>query len=131
MVFGFPLTGVLTDQGNLTVGNITALSGMKGDPNLFQISAPVQPGNSGGPVLDSKGQLIGIVVGKLNALAVAGVTDDIPQNVNFAIKSSVLENLLQSRSMDYLRGNSGLPDLPITDLVERAKTATVLIECLG
>jgi S1-C subfamily serine protease len=104
---------------------------MKGDPSLFQISAPVQPGNSGGPVLDSKGLLIGIVVGKLNALAVAGVTDDIPQNVNFAIKSSVLENLLQSRSIAYSHGNASVPDLPITTLAEQAKGATVLVECVG
>lgn len=131
IVFGFPLTGVLSDQGNLTVGNLTALSGMRGDPSTLQISAPVQPGNSGGPVLDSKGQLIGIVVSKLDALAVAGVIDDIPQNVNFAIRATVLENLLQSRSLKYERGDDNAPELPVTDLAERAKNAAVMIECVG
>lgn len=131
IVFGFPLTGVLSDQGNLTVGNLTALSGMRGDPSALQISAPVQPGNSGGPVLDSKGQLIGVVVSKLDALAVAGLTDDIPQNVNFAIRATVLENLLQSRSLSYERGPETAPDLPVTDLAERAKNAAVMIECVG
>lgn len=131
IVFGFPLTGVLSNQGNLTVGNLTALSGMRGDPGTLQISAPVQPGNSGGPVLDSKGQLIGIVVSKLNALAVAGVTDDIPQNVNFAIRATVLENLLQSRSIEYQHGETNASELPITDLAEQAKKVTVMIECVG
>ncbi|MEO4000296.1 trypsin-like peptidase domain-containing protein [Mesorhizobium sp. CAU 1732] len=131
VVFGFPLTGVLSSQGNLTVGNLTALSGMRGDPSTLQISAPVQPGNSGGPVLDSRGQLIGVVVSKLDTLAVAGVIDDIPQNVNFAIRSSVLENLLQSRSVDYERAGSNLPELPVTKLAEIAKTATVTIQCLA
>lgn len=131
VVFGFPLTGVLTDQGNLTVGNLTALSGLRGDPSTLQISAPVQPGNSGGPVLDSKGQLIGIVVSKLNAIAVAGVTDDIPQNVNFAIRATVLENLLQSRSITYVRGEAEESEMTVTDLAEKAKNATVMVECVG
>jgi uncharacterized protein len=131
IVFGFPLTGVLSDDGNLTVGNLTALAGIRGDPSVFQISAPVQPGNSGGPVLDSRGQLVGIVVGKLNAIAVADVTDDIPQNVNFAIKSTVLENLLQSLSIEYKRDEPNSPELSVPDLAERAKNATVMVECVG
>lgn len=129
VVFGFPLNGVLSDQGNLTVGNITALSGLRSDPNVFQISAPVQPGNSGGPVLDSRGRLIGVVVSKLDALVVAGLTDDIPQNVNFAIKSTVLENFLQSRSVQYQVGKQEDPELPITELAESAKRASLFVEC--
>jgi len=129
VVFGYPLIGVLSDQGNLTVGNLTALSGIRGDPSNFQISAPVQPGNSGGPVLDSGGRLIGVVVSKLDALAVAGLTEDIPQNVNFAIKSSVLENLLQSRSVNYRRGGLEASNLTVPQIAEQAKLASVRIEC--
>src|SRR5690606_3082503 len=85
VVFGFPLTGVLSDQRELIWGNITALAGMIGDPSLLQITAPRQQGNRSVPVLDSKAQLTEIVVGKLTALTVAGVTDDIRQIVNFAL----------------------------------------------
>lgn len=131
VVYGFPLAGVLSEQGNLTVGNLSALSGLRGDPSALQISAPVQPGNSGGPVLDSKGHLVGIVVSKLDALAVAGAIEDIPQNVNFAIRSSVLENLLQSRSLEYVRANPDAPELSVTALAERARLASVRIQCIG
>jgi serine protease Do len=131
VVFGFPLTGTLSDQGNLTVGNLAALSGLRDDPGMLQISAPVQPGNSGGPVLDSRGRLMGVVVAKLNAIAVANVTDDIPQNVNFAIKSSVLENFLQASAIEYETDGQATKELPITDLARLAQHVTVRIECHG
>jgi len=85
-VFGFPLPGVLSTSGNLTTGIVAATSGIGDDPHNLQISAPVQPGNSGGPLLDRYGNVIGVVVSKLNANEIAQVTGDIPQNVNFAIK---------------------------------------------
>ncbi|MER9586746.1 trypsin-like peptidase domain-containing protein [Mesorhizobium sp. M0276] len=131
VVFGFPLTGTLSDHGNLTVGNLAALSGLRDDPGMLQISAPVQPGNSGGPVLDSHGRLMGVVVAKLNAIAVANVTDDIPQNVNFAIKSSVLENFLQASDIEYETDGQATKELPITDLASLAQHVTVRIECHG
>jgi len=60
---------------------------------MWQISVPVQPGNSGGPLLDEDGNLIGVVVSKLG-LGAARVTGDIPQNVNFAVKSAYALPLL-------------------------------------
>ena len=71
VVFGFPLSGLLATTGNATTGIVTALAGVRDDPHLIQISAPVQPGNSGGPVLDTSGYLIGIVVSKLDSLRIA------------------------------------------------------------
>jgi S1-C subfamily serine protease len=70
VVYGYPLSSILASSGNITVGNISALSGIGDDSRYLQISAPVQPANSGGPVLDRQGNIVGIVVGKLNALAV-------------------------------------------------------------
>jgi S1-C subfamily serine protease len=88
IVFGFPLPGILSKSGNLTTGVVSATSGVGNNQRNIQISAPVQPGNSGGPLLDQSGYVIGVVVSKLNAVKVAGITGDLAQNVNFAIKSS-------------------------------------------
>ena len=67
--FGYPLSQVLATSGNFTTGNVTALAGLGDDSRFFQISAPVQPGNSGGPLLDENGNLVGIVSSKLNFLS--------------------------------------------------------------
>ncbi len=89
-VFGFPLSSVLASSGNFTLGNVTALAGLGDDTRFLQISAPVQPGNSGGPLLDENGNVIGVVTSKLNAVRTLARTGDIPQNVNFAIRASAL-----------------------------------------
>ena len=83
------LSGLLSSGPSLTTGNISALAGMRDNPGNFQISAAVQPGNCGGPLFDSRGNVVGVVVSKLNAARVAQMTGgDIPQNVNFAVKGT-------------------------------------------
>ena len=72
---------------------------MRDDSRFMQISAAVQPGNSGGPAVDEAGRLIGVVVAKLNALAIAMITGDIPQNVNFAIKVATLASFLEANGI--------------------------------
>lgn len=67
-VYGFPLSGVLATSGNFTLGNITANAGVKDDTRMIQISAPVQPGNSGGPVIDECGNISGVLISKLKKL---------------------------------------------------------------
>src|SRR6266478_224338 len=79
---GFPLTGLLSSDPIVTTGIISALSGLRNDRRRIQITAPVQPGNSGGPLLGENGSVVGVVVGKLDALKMVKVTGDIPQNVN-------------------------------------------------
>jgi serine protease Do len=127
-VYGFPLTGVLASSGNFTVGNITATAGLNDDTRMVQISAPVQPGNSGGPVMDQNGNILGVLVSKLNALRIAKVTDDIPQNVNFAIKSSIATNFLESNN---IYPNTQVSDRPLesTNLAELSRSFTVRVTC--
>ncbi len=124
---GYPLQGLLTGL-SATNGNVSRLSGMGGDTRMIQISAPVQPGNSGGPLLDASGSVIGVVVAKLDALKVASATGDIPQNVNFALNSNVLRSFLDANNIDYRDAPPG-PALPPADIADRAKAFTVLIEC--
>jgi S1-C subfamily serine protease len=129
LVFGYPLAGALSSSGNTTLGNITALTGLKDDSRFIQISASVQPGNSGGPVLDEAGRLVGVVEAKLDALKWLRITGDIPQNVNFAIRSSTLANFLEANRIAY-DAASGTTLLPNTELADRAERTSVELDCL-
>lgn len=120
IAYGFPLSGLLSSTGNATTGNISALGGLNDDSRHLQISAPVQPGNSGGPLVDMSGNVIGVVFSKLDALRVARLTEDIPQNINFAIKSSVVANFLDSRGISYSSGQLG-KELSPPEVVELTK----------
>jgi uncharacterized protein len=129
VVYGFPLTGVLASGGNVATGSVTALAGLADDSRFLQISAPVQPGNSGGPLLDRNGAVVGVVVAKLNALEIASVTGDIPQNVNFAIKASVAEAFLDAQRVVHAE-SVGAGALSTPDIAERAKSFTVQVICV-
>ncbi|HKR58927.1 MAG TPA: serine protease [Pyrinomonadaceae bacterium] len=128
-VFGFPMVGTLSTTGNVVSGNITSLTGLGDDVRFFQISAPIQPGNSGGPLLDEFGNVIGVVNSKLNEIAWAKETGEWPQNVNFAIKSSVLSSFLGAHSTVFQSGSTSVKqDLPTR--TELAQKFTVMIICV-
>jgi S1-C subfamily serine protease len=127
-VAGYPLRGLLSDGLSMTFGNISALAGIGNDSRLYQISAPVNPGNSGGPLLDSAGNIVGIVTSKLNALRTAKLTGDIPQGVNFAIKSSVIRLFLDLNNVDYETARSSSPKSS-TQISAEAQKYTMLVQC--
>jgi S1-C subfamily serine protease len=127
--FGYPLTEVLAKSGNFTLGNVSALVGIGEDSRYLQISAPVQPGNSGGPLLDQNGNLVGVVSAKLNALKLMLATKgDIAQNVNFAIRASIVASFLDANGVAYAIGSAAQPKQP-ADLADQAKAMSVFIEC--
>jgi S1-C subfamily serine protease len=127
--FGFPLAGLLATSGNFTLGNVIAVAGMGDDTRILQISAPVQPRNSGGPLLDYSGNVVGVVEGKLNAITIATVTNDMAQNVTFAIKANVVTNFLDANSVAFTSGSLASTALQPSEIAERAKSLAVMIEC--
>jgi S1-C subfamily serine protease len=130
VALGYPLVGLLATTANLTVGNVSALAGLGDDSRYLQISAPVQPGNSGGPLLDASGHLVGIVTAKLNAALIARFTGDIPQNVNFALKAEVVRTFLDSKGIAYHSAPSE-KQLSPADIGDIARPFTLRIECEG
>ncbi len=130
VTYGFPLTGILGSGPTLTTGEVSALTGLRDDPNTMIISAPVQSGNSGGPLLDRSGNVLGVIVAKLNALRVAERTGgDLPQNVNFAIHGRVAQEFLRANGVTP-RTAASAGFRPAAEVGELAHPSTVLIECM-
>lgn len=128
VVAGYPLRRILSSGLNVTTGTVSALSGLRDDTNTLQITAPMQPGNSGGPLLDASGHVIGIVVGRLNAIRFARATGDIPQNINFAIHGAFARAFLDARGVPYKTAPSD-KRLPTSRISDRAQQFTVVVEC--
>jgi S1-C subfamily serine protease len=112
----------------VTKGNISALTGIANDTSTMQISAPVQLGNSGGPLLDMSGNVVGVVSAKLNEIEVAKATGSLTQNINFAIKSQTLQVFLDTHEVEYQLKNSDAK-LETADIAEKAQDYTVHVTC--
>ena len=130
IVIGFPLRGLLSSSPTVTTGIVSSLAGLRDDRTRFQISAPVQPGNSGGPVLDKSGNVVGMVVSKLNVLRIARMTGDIPQNVNFAIPVSIIASVLDANSVKYQVGTSD-SGKSAAEIVSAAAPGVVALKCMA
>lgn len=119
-VLGYPLTGTMGNEIKLTTGVISSKTGFQGDVSLYQISAPIQPGNSGGPLFDQKGNLIGVVNAKHKGA----------ENVGYAIKTSYLKNLIESSiSTSVLPYSNTTEGMPLTDKVKCLKNFVFIITC--
>lgn len=125
-VAGFPLQSILSGF-NLTTGIVSSLTGIDGDSRVVQITAPVQPGNSGGPAIDSKGNLLGVIVSGLGA-GFAAKQGVLPQNVNFAISANTAKAFLDANQITYKMATSD-KDLNPRQIAEMAKAFTVPIKC--
>jgi len=128
VAFGFPLPGILSSHGNVSSGILSATSGPQDDVRLIQISAPVQSGNSGGPLFDSSGHVIGVVVAKLDAIQIARATGDVPQNVNFAVHWSEIRSFLEEEGIQYHKSLSQR-GLSTSDIASLAVKVSVQLEC--
>jgi len=113
----------------LTKGEISSLTGMQDDPREFQISVPVQPGNSGGPLVNQYGNVMGIVEEQLADINTFKSTGSLPQNVNYAIKSSALNVLLESlpEVSAKLKEPNPSKDRKFEDVEKEAESAVALV----
>lgn len=119
-VLGYPLTSTMGDEIKLTTGVISSKTGFQGDVSLYQISAPLQPGNSGAPLFDNKGNLIGIVNAK----------HEEAENVGYAIKTSYLKNLIESSiSTSVLPNINQIAGLSLPEKVKSLKNYVFMITC--
>jgi len=100
---GFPAIDLQGTQPKYTDGKISSLTGLRDDPKEYQISVAVQPGNSGGPLVDLAGNVRGVVVARLNDFAALREMGSLPQNVNYAVKGSLLRNFLAGSPQVNLR----------------------------
>jgi len=129
VAYGFPLAGLLSSDPKLTRGEVNGLRGLGDNPNQFQISAEVQPGNSGGPLVDMQGHVVGVVVSKLNAQAVARRTGDIAQNINFAVQGQAALAFTRRAGTEPTVAESAGPERGTADIGEVAHRATLFIRC--
>lgn len=127
-VFGYPLSGLLSPNLSLTRGVVSSVSGLRGDSSQYQISAPVQPGNSGGPIVDSSGNVIGVVVATLDALKLAQITGSIPQNINFGIRAEALRLFLEANLVKYGTSTATAPK-STADIARALASSIALVEC--
>ncbi|MDA8230602.1 MAG: serine protease [Magnetospirillum sp.] len=128
IAYGFPLPGGLAQDGVLTTGTISALAGLGDDSRFVQMSTPIQPGNSGGPLADSSAHVVGVVTAELDG-AHALKKGILPQNVNFAIKESVVKTFLGAHAIPFRQSPTAPPPLAASDVGAVLKSVVVAIAC--
>lgn len=128
-VVGYPLVSVLGARPTVGFGHVSSTVGVRGNPGQMQISVPIQRGNSGGPVLDQAGNVIGVVVSKLDALKVAQRMGDLPQNVNFAIRGEAVRTFLEAQGVNFTASDDA-GKLENTEIASRGAAVTVRVRCI-
>jgi len=129
MVAGFALPGLLASSLHITTGIVSTTAGPGDDLNLMGLSAPVQLGNSGGPVLDRYGNVVGVVMGKLDAISIAHATGALAADVSFAIQGEVARRFLTLARVPYDTNRGKREHHSNEDLAALAETFTVRVDC--
>ncbi len=128
-VVGYPLGTLLGSKPTVGFGHVSSTAGVRDDPAQMQISVPIQRGNSGGPVFDQAGNIIGVVAAKLDALKIAESMGDLPQNVNFAIRGEVMRAFLETHRVNFALSRDSAK-LETTDIASQGAAVTVRVRCV-
>jgi len=128
LVAGYPYGEVFSNTIKVTGGMVSAVRGMGDDTGQFQIDAAVQPGNSGGPIYDENGNIVGVVVSQLNKLKFAKERGSMPENVNFGIKASTVRQFLTSSGLPT-KWSSRSTSMSTKELAKIAQKQTLMVVC--
>ena len=122
-VYGYPLQSVLSPTIHLTKGSVSSLAGLQGNSAFFQMTAPIQPGNSGGPVINKNGLVVGVTTSTLSPTFAINRLGTIPQGVNFAVRTTMLTNLLEVYGISVGEHSNSKREAEVTE------NAVVLLTC--
>ena len=128
LVAGYPYGAIFSDDIKVNKGIVSGLRGMGDDTGQFQIDAAVQPGNSGGPIYDENGNIVGVVVSQLNKMKFAKATGSMPENVNFGIKASTVRQFLNASGLPT-KWSKRSKSMSTRELAKIAKSQTVMVVC--
>jgi hypothetical protein len=123
---GYPLVDIEGQEQKTTFGQVNALSGIRDDVRFVQIDVPIQPGNSGGPLIDSHGRVVGIVARTLDPVSLLQKSDILPQNANYAVKSDYVLPLMIRYDVEPAGAHVGVPDQE-SAMVKHVRDAVVMV----
>ena len=126
-VAGFPFGKSISGSIKVTKGVVSSLSGLGNNYSNLQIDASLQPGNSGGPIVNKKGNVVGVAVAKLDYKKVIEAFNTIPENTNFGVKSSTLNQFLNANKVSSSSPKGS--EMSIRDIGEKIEKATVYLDC--
>ena len=126
-VAGHPYGQEISTSVKVTKGIVSSLTGVANNFSNLQIDAALQPGNSGGPIMNDKGNVIGVAVSKLDPEIIEEEFGVVPENVNFGVKSNVVLNILQSENIDLPEPNTS--QISTTQLSEMITDGTYYLSC--
>jgi hypothetical protein len=124
---GYPHSDLLGQSPKLSEGYVSSTQGMHDDPRTLQMSVPIQAGNSGGPLLDKRGEVVGVVQSKLSAVTIFVWAVDLPQNVNYAVKSTCVQALIGNLPASSTGSQLPAKEAEMEDVVKRVQDSVVMI----
>lgn len=125
---GFPLINLQGKELKSTFGNVNAVSGIEGDVRFYQVDTAIQPGNSGGPLINKKGEVVGIISSKLNQFATLKQANTFVQNVNYAIKIQYATPMLTQFGLNLSLNQEKNVELSGSELVDFVNDSIILIK---
>ena len=126
-VAGYQFGKMVSSSVKVTKGVVSALTGIGNNYSNIQIDAALQPGNSGGPIINNKGNVVGVAVAKLDYKAIIKDFGAIPEGTNFGIKSSTVQQFIKANNVNS--GSGGHREMSTQDIGKKIQKATVYLDC--